>query len=211
MRWSDPAYTQLKEPGRAAQRKSYLWAQMSGSGPPIRLFTYAASRSAQTARQFYDGARGALITDGYEVYANVAQTCGLIHLGCWAHARRRFVEAEAALPKAARTPEQPAAQFIAAIGELYLVEATARELSVEQRLSLRQARSRPVLARIQALLLARLHNVLPGSLLGQALHYLSEQWRKLVRFVDDGNYPIGRVEKWRGDGRLGLSVAAAFA
>jgi len=67
----------LKEPGRAAQRKSYLWAQMSGSGPPIRLFTYAPNRSAETARRLYDGARGALITDGYEVYGNVAQTYGL--------------------------------------------------------------------------------------------------------------------------------------
>lgn len=180
----------LKEPGRAAQTKSYLWAQMSGSGPPIRLFTYAASRSAQTALQLYEGARGALLTDGYEAYASVAQACALVHLGCWAHARRRFVDAEAALPKAARTPEQPATQFIAAIGELYAVEAAARELSVEQLLHLRQERSRPVLARIQTLLLAHLHSVLPGSLLGQALHYLSEQWPKLVRFVDDGRFPI---------------------
>lgn len=180
----------LKEPGRAAQRKSYLWAQMSGSGPPIRLFTYAPSRSAETAQRLYDGARGALITDGYEVYAIVAQTYGLVHLGCWAHARRRFVEAEAALPKAARTSAQPAAQFIAAIGELYATETAARELGAEERLRLRDERSRPVLARIQTLLLAHLHSVLPGSLLGQALHYLSEQWPKLVRFVDDGSFPI---------------------
>ena len=159
----------LKEPGRSAQQKSYLWAQMSGSGPPIRLFTYAPSRSAETARRLYDGARGVLITDGYEVYANVAQTYGLVHLGCWAHARRRFVDAEAALPKAARTSAQPAAQFIALIGELYAIEAAARELSVEQRQRLRDERSRPVLARIQALLLAHLHSVLPGSLLGSTL------------------------------------------
>jgi hypothetical protein len=180
----------LKEPGRAAQRKSYLWAQMSGSGPPVRLFTYAASRSAETARRLYDGARGALLTDGYEVYANVAQTYRLVHLGCWAHARRRFVEAEAALPKAARTSTQPAAQFIAAIGELYAIEANAREVSIEERTRLRREHSRPVLARIEALLLAQLHSVLPGSLLGQALHYLAAQWPKLVRFVEDGNFPI---------------------
>jgi transposase len=180
----------LKEPNRAAQRKSYLWAQMSGAGPPIRLFTYAASRSAETARQLYDGARGALLTDGYEVYASVAQARGLVHLGCWAHARRRFVEAEAALPKAARQPAQPAAQFIAAIAELYALEANARAVSVGERTRLRQQHSRPVLARIEALLLAHLHSVLPGSLLGQALHYLSAQWPKLVRFVEDGSFPI---------------------
>ena len=180
----------LKEPGRSAQQKSYLWAQMSGSGPPIRLFTYAPSRSAETARRLYDGARGVLITDGYEVYANVARAYGLVHLGCWAHARRRFVDAEAALPKAARTSAQPAVQFIAVIGELYAIEAAARELGVKERLHLRHERSRPVLARIQVLLLAHLHSVLPGSLLGQALHYLSAQWPKLVRFVEDGNFPI---------------------
>ncbi|HEY4691146.1 MAG TPA: IS66 family transposase [Anaerolineae bacterium] len=180
----------LKEPGRAAQRKSYLWAQMSGSGPPIRLFTYAASRSAETARQLYDGARGALLTDGYEAYASVAKARALVHLGCWAHARRRFVEAEAALPKAARTSAQPAARFIAAIGELYAIEANAREVSVEERTRLRQQHSRPVLAKIEALLLAQMHSALPGSLLGQALHYLAQQWPKLARFIDDGRFPI---------------------
>jgi transposase len=180
----------LKEPNRAAQRKSYLWAQMSGSGPPIRLFTYAPSRSADTARSLFEGARGALMSDGYEVYANLAQSFGLVHLGCWAHARRRFVEAEAALPKTARTPEQPATQFIAAIGELYAIEARARQVSAEERARLRQAHSRSVLAKIEALTLEHLHRVLPGSLLGQALHYLAHQWPKLVRFVEGGRYPI---------------------
>ena len=182
----------LKEPGRAAQQKSYLWAQMSGSGPPIHLFTYAPSRSAETARKLYDGVRpgAALLTDGYEVYANVAQTYILTHLGCWAHARRRFVEALAALPKVARTPEQPAAQFIAAIAELYALEAKAKDYSVEQRLALRQQHSRASIEKLQALLLAHRHSVLPGSLLGKALNYLHEQWPRLARFLDNGSFPI---------------------
>ncbi|MBX9607157.1 MAG: IS66 family transposase [Gammaproteobacteria bacterium] len=57
----------LKEPGRAAQTKSWLWVQCSGSSPPVRLITYAPSRSAKTAVELYDGARGALMSDGYEV------------------------------------------------------------------------------------------------------------------------------------------------
>src|SRR3990172_5707518 len=88
---------------RAAEGRSCGGAKRGGAAPPIRLFTYAASRSAETARQLYDGARGALLTDGYEAYESVAKARALVHLGCWAHARRRFVEAEAALPKAART------------------------------------------------------------------------------------------------------------
>ncbi len=182
----------LKEPGRAAQRKSYLWAQMSGSGPPVRLFTYAASRSAATALELYAGARpgAALLTDGYEVYGSVAHAYRLAHLGCMAHARRRFVEAEQALPKEARTLDQPATQFVAAIGELYAVEAQARNLAPADRQRLRDQHSRPPIERLQNLLLTHLHAVLPGSLLGRALHYLAQQWPRLVRFLDDGRYPI---------------------
>jgi transposase len=182
----------LKEPGRAPQRKSYLWAQMTGAGPPIRLFSYRDSRSTKTALELYEGARGALVTDGYEVYGSVAHANGLTHLGCWAHARRRFVEAEAALPKSARGPEQPATQFIAAIGELYAVEKDAREkrFTAEQCTELRREKSRPMLDRIEKLLLARQGSVLPQSLLGRALHYLAGEWPQLVRFVEDGRYPI---------------------
>jgi transposase len=116
----------LKEDGRPAQRKSYLWAQMSGCGPPVRLFTYAPSRSAKTAVELYAGARGALMTDGYEPYDTVASVNGLVHLGCMAHARRYLVEAEAALPKATRPPDHPAPQMLAVIGELYGIEARWR-------------------------------------------------------------------------------------
>ncbi len=182
----------LKEPGKKAQTKSYLWAQATGSGPPIRLFGYAPGRGGNHARDLYAGIkRGAvLITDGYEVYGGIAEASGLTHLGCWAHCRRYFVEAEAIIPKAARNPQQLATQFIAIIGELYAVESRARDLAPEQRYTLRQEYSRPVLARIEGMLLVHLHSVVPGSLLGKALHYLSAQWPKLKRYVENGAWPI---------------------
>nr|WP_228779311.1 IS66 family transposase [Methylobacter sp. BlB1] len=182
----------LKESGRSAQSKSYLWAQMTGSGPPIRLFSYTPGRGGTHAQPLYEGIQPgvALMSDGYEVYNAIAATRGAIHLGCWAHARRYFAEAEAAIPKAARGPEQPATQFIAAMGELYAIESRAKGLSPELRGELRLAQSRPVLAKIEALLLQYLHAVTPNSLLGKALHYLSSQWPKLTRFIDNGAWPI---------------------
>ena len=190
----------LKEPGRAAQTQSFMWAQMtdgsglSGAGPPIRLFGYSPSRGLAAARGLYAGIRpcSALMSDGYEVYNQIAQAYQLVHLGCWTHCRRYMVEALEVLPKAARTAEQPAAQFIELIGQLYAVEARAREhgTNAAQRLGERKQFSVPVLERIQALLLTHLHTVTPGSLLGKALHYLSAQWHKLARFVTDGTYPI---------------------
>jgi transposase len=182
----------LKEPGRPAQAKSYLWAQVTGSGPPIRLFGYAPGRGSAQAATLYAGIKpgASLMSDGYAVYASIAETNGLTHLGCWAHCRRYFVEAEAAIPKAARNPEQLATRFIAAIGELYAVESRARDLAAEKRHALRQAHSVPVLTRIERLLLDHLHTIVPGSLLGKALHYLSAQWPKLARFVENGAWPI---------------------
>jgi hypothetical protein len=130
------------------------------------------------------------MSDGYEVYAGIAEGNGLAHLACWAHCRRYFVEAEAVIPKTARSPELPATQFIAAIADLYAVEARARELTPEQRHALRQEHSRLILQKIEAMLLKHLHAVVPGSLLGKALHYLSAQWPKLIRYADNGLWPI---------------------
>ena len=190
----------LKEPGRKAQAKSYMWVQMTdgsgpaGSGPSIRLFGYAPSRSTHTAKTLYAGMRpgAVLMSDGYEPYAAIAAEHGLVHLGCWAHVRRYFNDALQALPKDKRGPDQLSARFIALIAKLYGVEAKAREgrLDAEALHRQRQEHSAAVLAEIEQLLLRHLHGVLPGSLLGKALHYLASQWPKLARFVDDGRYPI---------------------
>jgi transposase len=190
----------LKEPGKSAQSKSYMWVQMTqgsgvdGTGPPIRLFAYTASRSTAAAQILYAGMRpgAVLMTDGYAVYDQIASAHQLVHLGCWAHCRRDFNDALQALPKNARTAEQLAAQFMALIGQLYAVEAKARErgLGPKDLLEQRQLHSVPVLQKIEALLLANLHAVLPGSLLGKALHYMSSQWSKLNLYVANGSYPI---------------------
>ncbi|MBE0550490.1 MAG: IS66 family transposase [Rubrivivax sp.] len=190
----------LKEPGRKAQAKSYMWVQMTqasgedGTGPPIRLFGYSPSRSTHAARTLYEGMRpgGVLMSDGYEPYGAIAQQHRLVHLGCWAHCRRYFNDALQALPKDKRGPEQLPAQFIELIGRLYKVEVDARrdDLDAHALQQRRTQHSRPVLEQIEALALQHLHGVLPGSLLGKALHYLTAQWPKLSRYVDDGRYPI---------------------
>lgn len=190
----------LKEPGRTAQAKSYMWVQMTevsgadGTGPPIRLFGYSPSRSTHSARALYEGMRpgGVLMSDGYEPYAAIAGQHGLVHLGCWAHCRRYFHEALQALPKDRRGPQQLPARFIELIGQLYKVEADVRRenLDAQTLQHRRKQHSVPVLEQIEALALQHLHGVLPGSLLGKALHYLTAQWPKLVRYVDDGRYPI---------------------
>ena len=190
----------LKEPGRKAQTKSYMWVQMTeksgahGTGPPIRLFAYTPSRATHGALHLYAGMRegAALMSDGYEPYNQVAKTNALVHLACWAHCRRYFNDALQALPKEKRGPEQLAVQFMALIAKLYHVESTARQegLDVSALTRRRSEHSKPVLRQIEALILTKLHAVAPTTLLGQALHYAHGQWHKLQRYAQDGAYPI---------------------
>lgn len=190
----------LKEPGRPAQAKSWLWAGAQstdasgadGTGPPIRLYSYTTGRGAQAAALVWAGMRegAVLMSDGYEVYEEIARTHRLTHLACWAHCRRYWMEALQALPKAARTREQPAAQALELIAKLYEVEKRAKDATCEERQLTRGQDSVPLLAKIEALVRQHQHAVLPQSALGKALHYTASQWAKLTRYVHDGRWPI---------------------
>lgn len=181
----------LKEPGKSPQSKSYLWAQMNGSGPPVRLFTYSPARSTAKAQGLYVGIKpgSVLMTDGYAPYETVAAIYQLVHLGCWAHARRYMIEAEQALPKDRRA-DHPVSAFLQQIGKLFAIEASTSEMASEQRRLVRAEQSQAVLDQIQVMLLQHLHTVLPGSAFGKALHYLHGQWPKLIRYVENGAWPI---------------------
>jgi transposase len=182
----------LKEPGRKPQTKSYLWAQMSGAGPPIRLFTYTPGRGYAHAQDLFAGVQPGtvLMTDGYEVYNGIAHGNQLVHLGCWTHTRRGFIQAEEAIPQAARAPDQLPTRFIRLIGKLFAAEARSAAWTAERRQRLRARYSARVLEQIERLLIEHRDRVLPGSLLGKALQYLYGQWPKLVRYIDNGAWPI---------------------
>ncbi len=78
---------------------------MNGTGPPVRLFSYRAPRSAAIATELYAsvGEACALMTDGYAAYDVFMPAHALTHLGYWAHARHDFIEAQEALPREQRT------------------------------------------------------------------------------------------------------------
>ena len=130
------------------------------------------------------------MSDGYALYNGIAQAGGLTHLGCWVHTRRPFIQAEEAIPKAARSPDQVASRFVRLIGKLYRAEALAKDWAPARRLRLRSRYSAAVVREIERLLLTHLHAVAPSSLLGGALHYLHGQWPKLVRFLGSGTWPL---------------------
>ena len=114
--------------------------------------------------------RGYLMTDGYDGYNQLAKTQGIEHLACWAHVRRRFVEAARVQPKGRRGKADEA---VALIGKLYGIERDHKEACDESRLRARQQHSVPVLAVLRAWLEKTLPGVTPQSALGTALSYIS--------------------------------------
>ena len=181
----------LQEDGRSAQSQSYMWVYRSAesSATPVVLFEYQAGRGQQHPQAFLQGYTGTLMTDGYSAWRTLD---GVLHLGCWAHARRYLDEAAKAQGKA----DGRAKQALDMIGRLYQVEALAKgtlpagRSRAEYTLALRQQHSLPVLTALKTWLDAHAEAVLPKSLLGTAIAYARNQWIYLSRYADDGDAPI---------------------
>jgi transposase len=179
----------LKEPGKEATSQSYMWVRVGGPPTqPIRLFHYAASRSGSVARDLMADFKGYLHTDDYAGYNRVAADNGITQLGCWAHARRKFIDAQKAGSKNKKAGKADMA--ISFIRKLYLIEKHIAEQSPGAKYQARQQRAKPVLERFRAWLDKTLHSTLPKGLLGKALAYLNKNWDKLTVYTEDGRLAI---------------------
>ena len=157
----------LKTPGKKPTSNSYMWVQTGGPpGQPVVLFDYDPSRSAQVPVRLLHDYRGFLMTDGYDGYNQLARTDGIEHMACWAHVRRRFVEAVKVQPKGRRGLADEA---VAMVGKLYDVERDCKDADDPERLLARQKHSVPALAALRAWLDKTLPGVTPKSALGTAL------------------------------------------
>lgn len=179
----------LKEPGKRAQSKSYLWVQRGGPPDrPLVLYDYDPSRGQSVPERLLDGFKGYLQTDGYDGYNAVAAKAGIVHVGCWAHARRRFHEAAKVQGKQQRTGK--AWRGLSLIQKLYRVERLMKDAAPEHRHAYRLEHARPILDELRAWLDGSLAQVPPKSATGKALRYLHSEWPKLVRYLEDGRLPI---------------------
>ncbi len=180
----------LKEPGKSAQSKSWIW--VSRGGPPrqpLVLYDYDPGRSKAVPLKLLEDYRGYLQTDGYKAYREVVSQNGLVHVGCWAHARRKFDEANKAQGRG-KKPAGRAMQGLAYIQKLYRIERALKEATPEARHTARQEQALPVLEQLRAWLDKSLPQVPPQSAVGKALNYLHEEWPRLIRYLDDGLIPI---------------------
>jgi transposase len=161
--------------------KGRLWVYLD---PLARQVVYDATATHEGAgpQRFLEEFRGYLQADAYAGYDALYASRRIVEVACWAHARRRFVEALETDPRAAIV--------VALVKQLYEIESEAATCEPDARRLLRQDRSRPVLAELDSQRQTLMQDALPKSPLGDALRYLDNQWLSLQRFLEDGRLRI---------------------
>ena len=161
--------------------KGYIW-MVRAVMPNMVFFHYDhGSRAQRVALQLFKDYQGVIQTDGYAVYDIYENKKGVLPIGCWAHARRKFEEA-------LKEDKARGSYALEQIGLLYEVERRADQehLSFEQRADLRSRLSYPIMVAFEKWLLNEYPKVLPKGRIGQAIRYTYNIYHKLTRYHLDG-------------------------
>ena len=160
-----------------------MWMYVGDAAHPYNIFDFTLSRGRDGPKYFLKNYNQVLLADGYGGYNGVVAGNGIVRAGCWAHLRRKIIDAEKTAPEIAR-------QAIEMVRALYAVEKQAKDACVEERLRLRQEQSTPVLAELREKFLAWKEQLLPKHPMAEAVNYALSQWPELNVFCSDGAVPI---------------------
>ena len=176
----------LKEEGKKPQTKSYMWLYRTGDDgkPPVILYDYQPSRNGDHAVVFLKDFKGFVHSDGYSGYNKLT---GITRCGCWAHLRRKFIEA---IPKKTGTDEPLTNAEIGRdyCNQLFEIERDLKHLSPEDRRLKRLELEKPILEAFWCWL--ENLNVLNGSALGKAVTYAKNQKKYMENYLLDGRCSI---------------------
>ena len=182
----DETTVALLDPGAGKTKTAYMWAYARGVFDPHPgvAYDFCTGRGAEFPFKFLGRWSGTLVRDGYVGYEKALLLADRFDAGCLAHSRRKFDE----LFKVNASPV--AAQALQRIAWLYRIEADARDLTAEQRLKMRQDRSRPLCDELHVWLKLERQRVPDGSGIARAIDYSLNRWAALTRFLIDGDVPV---------------------
>ncbi len=185
----------LKEDARPATSDKWMWLIRGGPpNQPAVLFEYDVSRSEEVALRLLDGFKGVLQADGYAGYNRVCRENPITRIGCWDHARRKFIDASKAAPAKRKANKISKADVaIGKIRKLYLIEDQIKELEPEQKKTQRQTLSRAVLDDLKDWLETNSPRVPKDSLTWSAINYTLNQWDLLIGYCEDGRLNISNA------------------
>ncbi len=188
----------LKETGKTAQSDKWMW--VIRGGPPDKqsvLFEYDPSRAGAVAERLLDGFGGVLQADGYSGYSKVCRIAGITRIGCFDHARRKFVEASRAAETRSTKKKvgQPTKADVALskIRRLYAIEKSIKDLEHDKKKQARQSLSVPILEDLKPWLEKNVSRVPKDSLTHKAITYTLNQWEYLIGYCEDGQLNISNA------------------
>jgi transposase len=169
---------------KGTTHQGYYWVYYDPLGKQV-FFDYQKSRSREGPNTILKQFKGYLQTDGYKAYNEIGARAPVTPLGCMAHARRHFIEAQDSNP-------DKVAEMLFMIQKLYAIERYAREnkLTFEQRLCERQKAAAPVFKEMKAWLERESMDAVPKSNLAKAITYIQNSWDKFQVYLTDGRLEI---------------------
>src|SRR5262245_21347323 len=184
---SDDTSVPFLERGRDEARDGHLWVYIGDRDHPYVVFDFTTHYRRDGPEQFLKGYAGYLQADALAQYAGLFATGGVVHAACNAHARRRFVEAQASAP----TEAEEALKYIR---KLYKVERELVGLFAADddagRQQYRSAQTAAAREEFRAWLVGQQAQALPKSPLGEAVGYALSNWAALVRYTEQGYLAI---------------------
>ncbi|MBW2742439.1 MAG: IS66 family transposase [Deltaproteobacteria bacterium] len=179
--FTDDTPIPMQVKGNGKLRKARLWVYLrGGTGPPLVAYDFSIDRSKKRPLDFLKDYRGYVHADAYSGYDQLFKKEGIVEVGCWAHARRKFDEATSSRPK-------EATDILARIARLYHeVETPCADMTHEERRHCRQERAMPILAGIFEKLEELKQQTIPSEPLHKAVGYALNQRKALCRYIEDG-------------------------
>lgn len=160
-----------------------MWVYVGDDDYPYNVFDFTLNRGRDGPKYFLKDYREVLLADAYGGYNGVVAGNEIPRAGCWAHMKRKVIDAEKAAPEIAR-------EAVERVRALYAVERPCKDASVEERLKLRQQQSAPLLAQLRERLLTWKEQLLPKHPMAEAINYALGQWVELNVFCSDGAVSI---------------------
>ena len=178
---TDDTVLPMLSPGQTQPAR--MWVYVGDQTNPYNVLDFTLNRSREGPKEFLKDYTQVLLADGYGGYNGVVAGNAITRAGCWSHARRKFVEAE-------KTAPEIAGEAVALMDALFAVERQAKDVSLAERLELRQKQSVSVLAELHRKLLIWKDQLLPKHPMADAVNYTLGQWEALTVFTTDGAVPI---------------------
>ncbi len=182
---ADETPVEMLKPGNKKTHRAYLWAYAPGAFEDLRavVYDFCETRAGEHARDFLGEWKGSLVCDDYSGY-KAGFVGGITEVGCMAHSRRKFFDLHVS------SKSQIAQQALLYFSQLYDVEREVKHLKPEERLQVRQARSKPLADAFYQWMLLQRQKITNGSATAKALDYSLKRWGALTRFLDDAQLPI---------------------